>query len=109
HTEGYALPQNPDAGGTVTCATLLRSRPRHRGRLLRLLPRSDRCRPERDRAPPDPRVHLPRRWYVAAAHITPTPRAMRPPLSHGLHPATTARLELRRHSLPQLPRPLERA
>jgi hypothetical protein len=112
HAIRHALPEGADAGGTVARATVLRSRPGDRGRLLRLLPRPDRGRPQLDRASPDPRLHLPQRRHWAptsTASTTPTARAMRRLLPHRLHPAAATRPQLRRHPLPQLPRPMERA
>ena len=45
HAERHALPEDADAGGSVARATVLRSRPGDRGRLLRLLPRPEGCAP----------------------------------------------------------------
>ena len=130
-------PRNPCGSETdgpgASCGTPLRKGNHHRCRLLRLLPRPNRCCPKRDRAPSRSRLHLsikadPSAFTSpcassrspAAARPPPPPPAPQPPppppppsncaavLPRRLHPTAATRPQLRRHPLPQLPRHLQR-
>ena len=66
---GDAVPAAAD-GESTSAGASVRACECDRGRLLRLLPRANRSRPERDRAPPGPRVPLPdSEWHASAALV----------------------------------------
>lgn len=80
-----------------------------RGRVFRLLPRTDGRGSERDRTPPDSWVCVSLEDRAAGTTAAAAWQGqVRGVLSDGLHPASSARRELQRHSRSQLPGSLGR-